>query len=57
MEELLEQWAEDPIRNLNLLNTLIPSLIAAFDAEGGKRSAVKDVIAIIESIREVLDER
>jgi hypothetical protein len=57
MEDLLERWAEDPIRNINLLNTLIPSLIKTFDAEGESRSSVKSVISTIESIREELDER
>ena len=57
MEELLNAWLEEPVRNLNLLNSLIPKLIQEFDAHGDKKSAVRQVISTIETIREELEER
>ena len=57
MEDLLEQWMEEPIRNLNLLNQLIPQLIQTFDQKGDNRSAMKTVIGTIENIRDVLEDR
>lgn len=57
MESLLEEWMEEPVRKLNLLNSLIPKLMETFDAEGEKKAAVKSVITSIETIREVLEER
>lgn len=57
MEEMLDQWMEEPIANLNLLNQIIPSLISTFNEKGEQKSSLKKVIGSIESIREVLDER
>lgn len=48
---------EEPVRKLNLLNSLIPTLMQTFNAEGENKSAVKSVISTIETIREVLEER
>ena len=57
MEEMLEKWVEDPIANLNLLNQLIPSVIKAFQGGSDNRSTIKKVIAIVESIRDILEEK
>ena len=57
MEEMLEKWVEDPIANLNLLNQLIPSVIEAFQGGSDNRSIIKKVIAIVESIRDILEEK
>lgn len=57
MEEMLEKWVEDPIANLNLLNQLIPSVIKTFQEGSDNRSTIKKVIAIVESIRDILEEK
>ena len=58
MEDILDQWIDDPIGKLNLLNQLIPRLIETFDKDGtdGKKT-IKKVISAIESIREVLEDK
>ena len=57
MEELLDKWMEDPIQNLNLLNQLIPKLIATFNESGEQRSSLKVVIGTIENIRDLLEDK
>ena len=57
MQDLLDQWLEDPVANLNLLNQLVPALIQQFNTQGESKGALKELIGTIESIRDVLDER
>lgn len=57
IDDLLDQWMEEPIKQMNLLNKLIPQLISMFDQSGDKRATVKAVIGTIENVRDVLEER
>ena len=36
IEALLEQWMDEPIKNINLLNKLVPLLITLFDRAGSE---------------------
>ena len=56
LDTLLEQWLDEPIKNLNLLNKLVPQLMTQFSESGDKKESLKKIIGIVESIRETLDE-
>ena len=57
IDDLLDQWMEEPIKEMNLLNKLIPKLIESFNESGEKRATIKAVIGTIENIRDVLEEK
>ena len=57
MEKMLDEWVADPIANVNVLNKLIPLIMRTFEEDGENRATTKKVIAIVESIRDILTER
>ena len=55
-ESILDKWVQDPVTNLNLLNTLIPNLITQA-TNASKTSSFKKVVFAVETIRETLEDK